>query len=245
ELALEHVIREDRSVLELVAADYTFVDQRLGRHYGIDGVRGGYFRKVPTGGTGRGGVITHGSVLMVTSYPTRTSPVLRGKWVLENLLGAPPPPPPPDVPDLAPASAASAGSLRQALEAHRAAAACASCHAKLDPLGFALEGFDAIGAARGEEDGAPVDTSATLPDGTTLAGAEGLRRVLLSRREELVETLAEKLLTYALGRGLEWYDRPAVREIRRRAEADDLRFSSLVEAIVDSVPFRLRKVPEA
>ena len=243
-LFLDHLIREDRSVLELIDADYTFLNERLAGFYGIDGVDGGWFRRVPLAGAARGGVLTHGSVLMVTSYPTRTSPVLRGKWVLENLLGAPPPPPPPDVPALTAGAGTSAGGLREALERHRANPACAACHAKLDPLGFALENFDAVGAWRTEDGGAPVDASATLPDGTLVDGPAGLRRVLRDRRVEFVETLAAKLLTYAVGRGLEWYDQPAVREIRRRTEAGDHRFSALVSAIVDSVPFRFRRIPE-
>ena len=244
ELFLDHLIREDRSVLELIDADYTFLNERLAGFYGIDGVSGGYFRRVPLAGTGRGGVLTHGSVLMVTSYPTRTSPVLRGKWVLENLLGAPPPSPPPDVPALDAGAEASAGSLREALERHRANPACAACHARLDPLGFALENFDAVGAYRTEDDGVTVEASGALPDGTLVDGPAGLRRVLRGRRDEFVETLAAKLLTYAIGRGLESYDQPAVREIRRRVEAADHRFSALVSAIVDSVPFRLRRIPE-
>ena len=243
-LFLDHLIREDRSVLELIDADYTFLNERLADFYGIDGVDGGYFRRVPLAETARGGLLTHGSVLMVTSYPTRTSPVLRGKWVLENLLGAPPPPPPPDVPALPADADASAGSLREALERHRANPACAACHAKLDPLGFALENFDAVGAYRTEDEGVAVEASGALPDGTLVDGPAGLRRVLLGRRDEFVETLAAKLLTYAIGRGLESYDQPAVREIRRRAETADYRFSALVAAIVDSVPFRLRRIPE-
>ena len=243
-LFLDHLIREDRSVLELIDADYTFLNERLAGFYGIDGVDGGYFRRVPLGDSARGGILTQGSVLMVTSYPTRTSPVLRGKWVLENLLGAPSPPPPPNVPALAAAAETSAGSLREALEQHRANPACAACHARLDPLGFALENFHAVGAYRTEDDGVTVEASGALPDGTLVDGPNGLRRVLLDRRDEFVETLAASLLTYAIGRGLESYDRPAVREIRRRVEAADHRFSALVSAIVDSVPFRLRRIPE-
>ena len=245
ELFLEYLIREDRSVLELIDADYTFLNERLAGFYDIEGVEGGYFRRVPLDGAERGGILTHGSVLMVTSYPTRTSPVLRGKWVLENLLGAPPPPPPPNVPALSDTAETSAGSLREALEAHRANPACGVCHSRLDPLGFALENFDAVGAYRTEDDGVPVEASGALPDGTAVNGSRGLRDVLLSRRQEFVETLADRLLTYALGRGLESYDRPAVRVIRRRVEAEDYRFSALVAAIVDSVPFRLRRIPES
>ena len=243
-LFLDRLIRDDGSVLDLIDGDYSFLNERLARFYGIDEVDGGHFRRVSLAGTGRGGVLTHGSVLMVTSYPTRTSPVLRGKWILENLLGAPPPPPPPDVPALADGAETSAGSLREALEQHRASPACAACHARLDPLGFALESFDAVGAHRTEDGGVPIEASGALPDGTLVDGPAGLRRVLLDRRDEFVETLAARLLTYAIGRGLESYDRPAVREIRRRTEAADYRFSALVAAIVDSVPFRLRRTPE-
>ena len=244
-LFLEHVVRDDRSVLELLDADYTFVNERLADFYGIDGVEGGHYRRAPLAGTGRGGILTHGSVLMVTSYPTRTSPVLRGKWILENLLGAPPPPPPPDVPELAAEAGSSAGGLRAALERHRANPACAVCHARLDPLGFALENFDAVGAYRAEEDGVAVDASAALPDGALVAGPDGLRAMLLDRRREFVEALAERLLTYAIGRGLEPRDRPAVREIRRRVESNGYRFSALVAAVVDSVPFSMRRIPES
>ena len=243
-LFLERLIRDDGSVLDLIDGDYSFLNERLARFYGIDEVDGGHFRRVSLAGTERGGVLTHGSLLMVTSYPTRTSPVLRGKWILENLLGAPPPPPPPDVPALADGAETSAGSLREALEQHRASPACAACHARLDPLGFALEGFDAVGGHRTEDGGVPVEASGALPDGTLVDGPAGLRRVLLERRDEFVETLAARLLTYALGRGLESYDRPAVREIRRRTEAAGYRFSALVAAAVDSVPFRLRRTPE-
>ncbi len=244
QLFLEHLIRDDGSVLALIDADYTFLNERLADFYGIDGVEGGHFRRVPLAGTGRGGILTQGGVLMVTSYPTRTSPVLRGKWILENLLGAPPPPPPPDVPELEAEAGSSAGGLRAALERHRANPACAVCHARLDPLGFALENFDAVGAWRAEEDGVAVDASGALPDGTLVAGPGGLREVLLDRRQEFVEALAEKLLTYAIGRGLDPRDRPAVREIRRRVESNGYRFSALVAAVVDSVPFSMRRIPE-
>jgi hypothetical protein len=245
ELFLEDLIRQDRSVLELIDADYTFLNERLADFYGIADVDGGYFRRVSLDDTARGGIMTHGSVLMVTSYPTRTSPVLRGKWVLENLLGAPPPPPPPNVPALADVAETSASSLREALEQHRANPVCAVCHSRLDPLGFALENFDAVGGYRLEDDGVAVEATGALPDGTVIDGPRGLQAVLRSRRQEFVETLADKLLTYALGRGLESYDRPAVRAIRRRVEAGDYQFSALVGAIVDSVPFRLRRIPES
>ena len=245
ELFLENMIRDDRSILDLINADYTFVNERLADYFGIDGIEGGYFRRVSLNDTGRQGILGQGSVLMVPSYPTRTSPVLRGKWVLENLLGAPPPPPPPDVPALDDSAEISAESLREALEQHRANPACAVCHNRLDPLGFALESFDAVGRQRIMEDGVEVDDSGALPDGTIVDGLDGLRDVLMTRRNEFVETFAEKLLTYAIGRGLEPSDRPALREIRGQVEASDYRFSALVDGIVDSVPFRMRTIPEA
>ena len=245
ELFMANMIKEDRSILDLIDADYTFVNERLAEYYGIDGVEGGYFRRVPLIGSGRGGLLGQGSILMVTSYPTRTSPVLRGKWVLENLLGSPPPPPPPDVPALDDSAEISAGSLREALEQHRANAACAVCHDRLDPLGFALESFDAVGRKRVTEHGLEVDDTGSLPDGTVVDGIDGLRNVLMMRKDEFVETFAEKLLTYAIGRGLEPSDRSTLREIRRTVEASDYRFSALVGGIVGSVPFRMRSVPEA
>ncbi|MEI9813257.1 MAG: DUF1592 domain-containing protein [Acidobacteriota bacterium] len=243
ELFIENLIREDRSILELLDADYTFVNDRLARYYGIPSVRGNYFRKVTLPNNQRGGVLTHGSVLMVTSYPTRTSPVLRGKWILENILGTPPPPPPPNVPPLSDDASISAKSMRELLEKHRANAVCASCHSRLDPLGFALENFDAAGRYRATEEGQPIEASGSMPDGTQMDGSRGLRDVLLSRKDEFVECFAEKLLTYALGRGLEDYDRPVVRDIRRHAEQNGYRFSAVVEAVANSVPFQLRRAP--
>ncbi|MGH9674157.1 MAG: DUF1592 domain-containing protein [Bryobacteraceae bacterium] len=243
EMFFEHIVREDRSVLDFIDADYTFLNERLARHYGIPEVRGAYFRRVALPGPERGGILTQGSVLTVTSYPTRTSPVLRGKWILENVLGAPPPPPPPDVPDLADSASSSPGNLREALEKHRANAGCASCHAHLDPMGFALENYDAIGRYRVKEGGVEIDASGALPGGATVRGPGELKKVLMGRRDEFVECLSEKLLTYALGRGLEHYDRPAVRRIRRQAAADGFKFSALAQAIVDSVPFQLRRAP--
>jgi hypothetical protein len=238
ELFFRHIVREDRSVLEFLNASYSFLNERLARHYGIKDVRGSYFRRVSLNGDERGGVLTHGSILTVTSYPTRTSPVLRGKWILENVLGAPPPPPPPDAGVLADNAAISAQDLRKALEKHRENAACASCHSRLDPLGFALENYDAVGKFRSD-----ADSSGVLPGGAPFRGASGLRRVLMERQDEFVECLAEKLLTYALGRGLEYYDLPAVRQIRRAAAVNDYRFSSLALAIADSVPFQMRRTP--
>jgi cytochrome c553 len=236
-----NIVHEDRSVLEFIDADYTFLNERLARHYGIPGVQGSNFRKVELKDNHRGGVLSQGAILLVTSYPTRTSPVLRGKWILENILGAPPPPPPANVPPLADSAAKSAHSLREQLERHRADPACASCHAKMDPLGFSLEQYDAIGHFRTVEDGAAIEAAGTLPDGTAVDGPEGLKKVVLDRRDDFVECLAAKMLTYALGRGLEPYDQPTVRAIRRQAARDDYRFSSLVLGIVNSVPFQMRK----
>ncbi len=244
ELFFEHIVREDRSILDFLGADYTFLNERLARHYGVKGVKGTYFRKVPLAGVERGGVLTHASVLTVSSYPTRTSPVLRGKWILENILATPPPPPPPNVPDLEAKAANSAKDLRAALEKHRANGACAACHARLDPLGFSLENFDAIGKFRAEEDGAKVDATGSLPGGIQFIGAPGLQKVLLERKDYFVECISEKMLTYALGRGLEHFDLPVVRQIRRDAASKDHRFSELVLAIVNSVPFQMRRTPE-
>ena len=242
ELFVESQIREDRSVVELLTADYTFVNERLARHYGMPGVYGSRFRRVPLGDGVRRGLLGHGSILTVTSLATRTSPVVRGKWVLENILGTPPPPPPPDVPDLPEREAGEAPrSLRARLEAHRANPVCSACHARMDPLGFALEHFDAVGKWREAEGGVPIDASGALPDGTTFDGLPGLRDVLLERRDEFVTTVAEKLLTYALGRGIEHYDRPALRAIVRDAAADGHRWSSLVLGVARSLPFQMRR----
>ena len=236
-------IREDRSILDLLRGDYTFVNERLARHYGIPGVYGSRFRRVTFDDGVRGGLLGHGSILTVTSYPTRTSPVLRGHWLLEHLLGAPPPPPPPDVPALPDrGEGGRPASVRERLERHRENAVCASCHAPMDPLGFALEHFDAIGRWRASgEAGGPIDASGVFPDGTTFRGLGGLQAVLLDRREQFARTVTEKLTTYALGRGLEHYDMPAVRRIVGEAAADDYRWSSLVLGIVSSLPFQMRR----
>ena len=242
ELFIESQIRGDRSVVELLTADYTFVNERLARHYGMAGVYGSRFRRVPLGDGARRGLLGHGSILTVTSLATRTSPVVRGKWVLENILGTPPPPPPPDVPDLPEREAGEAPrSLRARLEVHRANPVCSACHARMDPLGFALEHFDAVGKWREAEGGVPIDASGALPDGTTFDGLPGLRDVLLERQDEFVTTVAEKLLTYALGRGIEHYDRPALRAIVRDAAADGHRWSSLVLGVARSLPFQMRR----
>ncbi len=247
-LFVESQLREDRSVIDLLAADYTFLNERLARHYGIPGVTGGHFRRVTLDGGGpaaarRGGLLGHGSVLAVTSYGNRTSPVLRAKWLLENVLGTPPAPPPPDIPPLPGGGAAGEPrTVRERLAQHRRNPACAVCHAPMDPLGFALENFDAIGQWRESEAGVPIDASAVLADGlTTFDGPGGLRRVLLDRSEQFVETVTEKLLVYALGRGIESYDRPVIRAIVRAAAADDYRWSSLIQGIVESAPFRMRR----
>jgi len=243
-LLFEHVLREDLSIVELIDARYTYVDERLARHYGIPNVRGSRFRRVDLEGTGRAGILGHGSVLTVTSAPNRTSPVSRGAWVLENLLGTPPPAPPAGVEtNLEPtaASGPDATSLRQRLERHRADPGCASCHALIDPVGFALENFDLIGRWRETDGREPVDASSTLWDGTAIDGPDGLRAALLERKELFVTHAAEKLLIYALGRPLEATDMPAVREIVRTAARDDYRFSALVLGVVESVPFRMRE----
>jgi len=243
EMFFHNIVEEDRSVLEFIDADYTFANERLARFYGIPGVKGSYFRRVALTGPQRGGILTQGSILLVTSYPNRTSPVLRGKWILESVLGTPPPPPPPDVPVLADSASTSAASLREQLQKHRSNPACASCHSRLDPLGFSLENFDAVGKFRSSEGGSPIEASGAMPNGTVIDGPEGLKKILLSRKDEFVENLASQLLTYALGRGLDYYDQPAVREIRRQTERDGYRFSSMVLAIVNSVPFEMRRAP--
>ncbi|MCY3842862.1 MAG: DUF1592 domain-containing protein [Acidobacteria bacterium] len=244
ELFVESSIREDRSLLELLGANYTFVNERLARHYGIRGVYGDRFRRVTLDPDHpRGGLLGHGGLLMVTSYPNRTSPVVRGKWLLETILGAPPPEPPPNVPGLPDrGEGGEPASVRERLERHRANPACAGCHAPMDPLGFALENFDAIGSWRAtSEAGRPIDASATMPSGEAFEGPAGLRRVLLSRGEDFAATVTEKLLAYSLGRGLEYTDRPAVRRILRDAADDDYRWSSIVLGIVKSTPFQWRR----
>lgn len=242
ELFFETIQREDLSVLELIDADFSFLNGRLAQFYGVPGVTGPEFRRVKLGSeTHRGGVITQASVLTVSSYATRTSPVLRGKWILEKILNAPPPPPLPDVPNLDESKIGSEASLRQQLEAHRKNTICASCHQRMDPLGFGLENFDAVGEWRTQDGKFPIDASGVLPDGRTFNGPEELKAILKADREAFVECLAVKLLTYALGRGLESYDRPAVKRIAAEVAAHDYRFSSLVLAICDSLPFQMRR----
>ena len=240
-------LNEDRSVLDLLAADFTFLNERLARHYGIPGIYGTHFRRVTLEDNTRGGLLGQGSVLSVTSYPTRTSPVLRGKWLLENVLGTPPPPPPPNIPALSETGeSGKPASVRERMELHRKNPVCASCHARMDPLGFALENFDAIGRWRTVDDGETrIDPSGTLPDGTKFQGPDGLRRVLLARGDQFVETLTEKLLTYALGRGLESYDGPVVRSITRNAAASEYRWSAIISGIAASMPFQMRLSADA
>ena len=231
-------------MLDLLDADYTFVDERLASHYGIPNIRGSRFRRVTIEDEGRRGLLGHGSVLTVTSVGNRTSPVKRGKWVLENLLGAPVPLPPPGVEtNLAETAAAGspATSLRERLELHRSNPSCASCHAIMDPIGFALEPFDLIGKRRETDAGKPIDATGHLADGTRLDGPASLRRALLDRREALVAAAAGKLLTYALGRQVEPFDMPAVRGIVRSAAGADYRFSALAVGIVRSTPFQMKR----
>ena len=235
------IVREDRSILEFLESDSTFVNERLAKHYGIEGVVGAEFRRVGLDRQRRGGLLGQASVLTVTSNPTRTSPVKRGRWVLENLLAAPPPPPPPNVPELPTSAEALKGTLRQQMEQHRVNPSCAACHKLMDPLGFGLENFDAIGGWRTEDGGAPIDPSGELPDGHRFAGPAELRKVLIERAGDFRRCLAEKLLTYALGRGLEYYDACAVERIATATGNAGDRFSVLVGQIVTSPAFRQRE----
>jgi hypothetical protein len=242
ELLFESILKEDRSVVDLLDADYTILNERLAKHYGVPNIYGSRFRRVNLAkGVERGGLLRQGSVLMVTAYATRTSPVIRGKWILENILGTPPPPPLPNVPALKDNTLSATLSVRERLAEHRANAACASCHNLMDPIGFSLENYDAIGRWRTVEEGQPIDVSGGLPDGSKFTGIEGLEEHLRKRPELFVGTLTEKLMTFALGRGIEAYDAPAVRKIVREAQRDDFRFSSVILGIVNSVPFTMRR----
>ncbi len=246
EMFFAHIVREDRSVLEFLDADYTFANERLAKHYGFPGVSGADFRRVSVDRGQRGGLLGQASILAVTSNPTRTSPVKRGKWVLENLFAAPPPPPPPNVPELADAKDKPlAGTLRQRMEQHRAKASCAACHQLMDPLGFGLENYDAIGAWRTQDGAEAIDPSGELPDGRVFRGPAELKTVLLARQSEFRRCLAEKLLTYALGRGLEYYDVCAVQRIADRCGSEGNRFSIMIREIVASPAFRQRESPAA
>jgi hypothetical protein len=241
ELFVDHIVRQDRSVLDFIGGRYSFLNERLARHYGIAGVSGPEFRKVDLTGTPRGGVLTQGSVLTISSYATRTSPVLRGKWILDNLLDAPPPDPPADVPNLEEGAIGTAMTVRKQLEAHRKDPICASCHRRMDPLGFGLENFDAVGAWRTMEGKLPIDATGFLPDGDEFNGPEELRGILTKQHEAFSRAITSKLLTYALGRGLERYDTPTVKKIAGRLPARNYRFSALVLEIVNSLPFQSRR----
>jgi Protein of unknown function (DUF1592)/Protein of unknown function (DUF1588)/Protein of unknown function (DUF1585)/Protein of unknown function (DUF1587)/Protein of unknown function (DUF1595) len=247
ELLVESTLREDRSVADLLRTDYTFVNQRLAEHYGMKGIYGTEFRRVAVTDPNRQGLLGQASIMTVTSYPDRTAPTIRGKWVLEQLLGTPPPPPPPNVPALKDDASAKTLTMRQRMEEHRASPQCSVCHRLMDPIGFALENFDGIGRWRdsASEDGTgAIDSSGVLPDGTGFNGPAGLRDILLSKRNQFVEAFTERLLTYALGRGVEEYDAPAIRRIAREASADDQKWSSIILGIVKSNPFQMRRVSD-
>ncbi len=248
ELFLESIFREDQSIIDILDADYTFLNQRLTGHYGIwrndqgEVIKGDTFQRVALKNQIRGGILTHASVLTVTSNPTRTSPVKRGRWVLEQILGAPPPPPPPDVPELEEDHEAITGTtLRERLEQHRDDPGCANCHAKMDPIGFAMENFDAIGKFREKDGELAIDTAGQLPDGTSFQGIADLKQILINRKKQFAKCLTEKMLIYALGRGLEYYDKPTVDRIVTQLEANDYKVSVLITEIVKSDPFRLRR----
>ena len=259
ELFVESVLREDRSLLDLISADYTWLNEPLAKHYGIvdtngnligqpvqepagQAIQGEDFVRVSLKDRNRGGLLTQASILAVTSNPTRTSPVKRGRWILEQILGSPPPAPPPNVPELPGTDSDVAGaSLRQRLEVHRSNPACANCHAKMDPIGFALENFDAIGQFRTRDGNFDIDVAGELPDGTRFSGAPDLKNVILARKQEFARCVCEKLLIYALGRGLEYYDRPVVESILKASESQNYRFSAIVMSIVQSEAFRLRR----
>jgi hypothetical protein len=241
EMFFQAIVSEDRSILDFLDGKFTFLNQRLATLYGIPGVQGREFRRVSLDGTERSGIITQASVLTASSYPTRTSPVIRGKWVLENILNTPPPAPPANVPALDDHDVGTAASVRQRLEAHRANPACAACHSRMDPLGFALENYDAIGRYRATEGQLPIDSKGQLPDGSTFNGATELKAMLRARSPQFVRGFTEKMLTYALGRGLESYDKPAVEKIARQVEANGDRFSTVIDGIVNSFPFQMRQ----
>jgi hypothetical protein len=238
ELFFEAILREDRSLLDLIDADFTFVNARLARHYGMSGIFGAHFRRVPAP-PNRGGLLTQASILTLTSHPTRTSPVKRGKWVLEQLLGTPPPPPPPDVPDLDEKKQLT-GTLRQVMEQHRVNPICASCHARMDPIGFAFENYDAIGRWRTKEGAFEIDPSGELPDGRKFQGPAELKQILKEKKDLFARSIAEKMLTYALGRGLEFYDQCAVDKIVAALAQNEYRCSTLIVEIVHSDPFQKR-----
>jgi hypothetical protein len=242
ELFLDAQLKEDRSVVELLTSNVTFLNEQLARHYGVGGVYGPHFRRVTLTDENRFGLLGKASVLAVTSYTTRTSPTIRGKWLLENILAAPIPPPPPNIPALEASNKENKPlTVREMLEVHRNNPVCASCHARMDPLGFSLENFDAIGQWRTTEAGAPINASGVLQDGSTVDGPAALGRALVARQELFVRAVTDKLLTYAIGRQMEYYDRAAIRAIVRSAAADDYRWSSTILTIVRSAPFQMRR----
>jgi hypothetical protein len=233
-------------VLELLSADYTFVNEPLARHYGLNDVYGGHFRRVAVTDENRKGLLGHASILSVTSFATRTAPTVRGRWLLENLMGTPPPPPPPDVPSLQEKKGSDGKPLtmREQMEAHRTNPACASCHRLMDPLGFALENFDATGRWRDKDGNNLIDSSGVLPDGTKFNGPAELRKILLRQPDLFLHTVAERMMTYALGRGVEYSDQPAIRKVLRDAAPAGTRWSALISGIVNSVPFQMRRTPQ-
>jgi hypothetical protein len=241
EMFVDHVIRADRSVLDFIEGRYSFLNERLARHYQVANVVGPEFRRVDLTGTPRAGVLTQGSVLTVSSYSTRTSPVLRGKWVLDNLLNAPPPEPPNDVPSLEDSKIGKSVTMREQLEEHRKNPTCASCHRRMDPLGFGLENFDAVGAWRTADGTFPIDATGVLPDGRKFSGPDELRAILTSEKDAFARAITSKLMTYALGRGLERYDAKTVKRIGARLPQYNYRFSGLVIEIVNSLPFTSRR----
>jgi hypothetical protein len=246
DMFLDAQLKEDGSVVDLLTSKQTFLNEQLARHYGVSGVYGTHFRPVTLTDENRFGIFGKAAVLSVTSYTTRTSPTVRGKWLLENILAAPVPAPPPNVPALeASAPEGKVLSVREMLETHRANAVCASCHARMDPLGFSLENFDAIGQWRTTDAGKPIDASGVLLDGTKVDGPAALRRALVAQKEQFVRAVTAKLLTYTLGRGIEYYDAPAIRGIVQGAAADDYRWSSIVLGIAKSAPFQMRTVVNA
>jgi hypothetical protein len=242
ELFFESVLREDRSALDLLNADYTFVNERLAKHYGIANVTGSDFRRVTLADDTRRGLLGKGAILLVTSHPNTTSPVLRGKWVLENLMGAPPPPPPPNVPSLKETAAGAVPrTMREQMEQHRKDPACYNCHRTMDPIGFAMENFDAVGKWRDRDAESAIDASGVFPDGSKFDGIAGLKKELLRQPERIVSTVAERLLMYAVGRNLQSYDAPAVRTIVRESKKGDYTFEALILGVVKSQPFQFRE----
>ena len=240
ELFFDNLMRNDLSITDLIDAKYSFINEKLATFYGIPGVQGANFRKVILGDdTHRGGVLTHASVLTVSSYATRTSPVLRGKWVLENFLNEPIPPPPPDVPALDETKIGATGSMRQQMEEHRKNPVCASCHAKMDPIGFGFENYNAIGQWRTKDGKFPIDPAGTLPDGRSFQGAQDLKQLLSNDKNRFAQCVIDKMLTYALGRGLERYDRRTINDIASKIAPGGYRFSNLVVEIVSSLPFQM------